>query len=649
MNHRSIVFGTTALASAVLVVLLETLPQGTLKILPAAPILAVLTIYNLCVLAGGTRTLRSVLSTRRGLFACACLGAILFFSCIPVNDFTAYLSGSPHPFHGIPWLHATLAGTLFLISFANFLLATQESVLDTSAGALRKLWTMPTAWFLSAASLWVFAVTNLLSLAAFEHIPHVQDSISQLFQARVFARGALTAPLPHVVEFFQHTFDNMVVTDRWFSMYPPGHSFLLMFGVLLHMPWVINPLLAALSVIVLYKCAALCCAEQEARLGTMLFCVSPFVLFMSSSFMNHVSTLLFFLLSLYGLALTIKKKRPLHALLGGLALGMVATIRPHDALACGFVTGGILGIWSLRVKTFRPMVCFVIGAAIPTAGVLLYNRATTGHPLLFGYQVHYGPGHTFGFYRTKWGLPVYTPLEAVKHVLSNLFALNKNLLEWPLPALALPALLWTPFLLKKDRVDLMLTAGALAFPVLYFFFFFQDLCLGPRFYYCSVPFVLLLGARAAYRLVPVIAKAHACPERRVRHLMGLLFLTCVLFAGGLRMPQLFRFYSDSFWQVDNALYRAVQAENIENAIVFMKSTEKILADSDLGSGFLHNDPWLTKSVIFARDLGSRNAELAAAYPGRRTYLARRNAQEKIIIEPLHLRGTPAGTSGGGSP
>jgi len=42
---------------------------------------------------------------------------------------------------------------------------------------------------------------------------------------------------------FSYYYDNMVFTSRWYSQYPPGHSFLLMMGVLCNTPWIINPLL----------------------------------------------------------------------------------------------------------------------------------------------------------------------------------------------------------------------------------------------------------------------------------------------------------------------------------------------------------------------------------------------------------------------
>src|SRR5262245_37074557 len=51
------------------------------------------------------------------------------------------------------------------------------------------------------AALVVFVAANLISLLAFKHAPHVQDSIAQLFQARIFADGRAWVPVPRLSEF----------------------------------------------------------------------------------------------------------------------------------------------------------------------------------------------------------------------------------------------------------------------------------------------------------------------------------------------------------------------------------------------------------------------------------------------------------------
>ena len=71
--------------------------------------------------------------------------------------------------------------------------------------------------------------------------------------------------------------------------------------------------------------------------------------------------------------------------------------------------------------------------------------------------------------------------------------------------------------------------------------------------------------------------------------------------------------------------RKVKEMGIDNALIFQKSYKYM--DNDLGCGFLHNVPGLNSPVIFARDLGERNRELAAFFPDRRLYVASRTHRE----------------------
>jgi hypothetical protein len=113
--------------------------------------------------------------------------------------------------------------------------------------------------------------------------------------------------------------------------------------------------------------------------------------------------------------------------------------------------------------------------------------------------------------------------------------------------------------------------------------------------------------------------------------IALLFLS-VVFAGVFRIPKLYRFYSDSFWYVDNKLMKKVQELGINNALIFQKSYG--YKGNALGSGFLYNSPNLQDPVVFARDLGERNYDLIPFFPGRKYYLAARDETGNIIIEPF---------------
>ena len=86
-------------------------------------------------------------------------------------------------------------------------------------------------YFLIAVFVLAFTMTNLLAYFMFEHVPHLGDSIDQVFHGKIMALGKLTVPSHKYREFF--SFGNMINDGKWYSQYPPSHSFLMMFGLIL--------------------------------------------------------------------------------------------------------------------------------------------------------------------------------------------------------------------------------------------------------------------------------------------------------------------------------------------------------------------------------------------------------------------------------
>ena len=84
-----------------------------------------------------------------------------------------------------------------------------------------------------------------------------------------------------------------------------------MLGEVVGAPWVINPLLGALAVVVVFYLGKTIYDERTARIAALLASVSPFLIFMSSEFYNHATSLLFstlfvwfFALALHGVKLS---------------------------------------------------------------------------------------------------------------------------------------------------------------------------------------------------------------------------------------------------------------------------------------------------------------------------------------------------------
>ncbi|UCF20384.1 MAG: hypothetical protein JSU87_02970 [Gemmatimonadota bacterium] len=355
-----------------------------------------------------------------------------------------------------------------------------------------KLIGVPARRFVLVCALALLAAAALLSGVLFARNPHNVDSIAQLFQARIFLGGSLTAPAPEYPEFFGAT--HLVTHEgRWLSQYPPGHPALLVLGLLAGLPWLVNPAFAAGTVVLVFAAARRLLGEGGARLSAALYLVSPFALFMSASYMNHVSSGFFLALSLYGAIRTEGgAKGVAWPLATGAALAAAATIRPLEAAAWA----AVLGLWILLRRGWRPTV--VIGAAclVGLLPLLLYNGLTTGHPLRFGYSLLWGAGHGLGFHTDPWGEP-FTPVVSFANTALDFQRLNVFLYLWPFPSLifVLVALVYAAMGDGSRRVVAPLAALLLAAPLAYFFYWHRDNYLGPRFLFASlVPVVLLTAA-----------------------------------------------------------------------------------------------------------------------------------------------------------
>jgi hypothetical protein len=111
-----------------------------------------------------------------------------------------------------------------------------------------------------------------------------------------------------------------------------------------------------------------------------------------------------------------------------------------------------------------------------------------------GYTAVSGSDVGLGFHTDPWGRS-YTPLVALSNMAVAVRRLNIYLFEWPIPALV-PLAVWAIFCRRRAPSDLVLAVGAIAGPVLYFFYWHSGFYPGPRFYYIGAPFFVVATARA---------------------------------------------------------------------------------------------------------------------------------------------------------
>ena len=359
-------------------------------------------------------------------------------------------------------------------------------------------------------AIWVTAVAALLALVSYQSHPHVPDEVVYLLQARYFAEGRLTLPLPPVPEAFDLDLMTYEAT-RWFSPTSPAWPAILAIGVVAGVPWLVNPVLGGVNLLLAYRLLLAFYPRRTARIAVVLLAVSPWNLFLAMSFMPHTATLTCALAAAVAVARLRRDPRLRFALVGGFFLGMVGLIRPLE----GVVVALLLGLWSLGARGRRLRLLPSAGltlAALGTAAIVLpYNEHLTGSagtfPINAYVDARYGPGHNdlgFGSNRGMgWSgldpLPGHGAADVAINANFNLFQINVELLGWATGSL-LVLLLWlgTGRVTRADR--LMLAAIVAVAGIHSFYYFSGGPDFGARYWFLALIPCLALSARGIEEL-----------------------------------------------------------------------------------------------------------------------------------------------------
>ena len=517
-------------------------------------------------------------------------------------------------------LFGGLVGAACMVALSRALGRGPSARLDAAVRAVRvarvRVLRMP-GWAFAAA---VFVLEVVLAAGCswllFRGLPVIQDSQAQLFHARILASGHAVAPAPALPEFFEA--DHVIVRGGFYSQYPPGHTVMLMLGVLAGVPWLVNPVLGGAALVFLYLAGRVGFGERTGRVAALLGLASPFVLFMSSEAMNHATALALFAAQLAAtvraLAAPDARRATGWAVLAGVAQGWLLLVRPITAVGLGLPLAVLVVHRTIRAP--RRLAIAACAMALTALGVgsllLLWNVATTGDPFLMGYVVRWGPAHTLGWV-SPWGAP-HTPADGLEHTFSNLDAWNVHLLGVAVPGV-LPVLLG----LVRDRHRALawaLFAAPVMVLLIYFFYFFQDLTFGPRFLYEASGAAFLLAARGLGGLPRWARMRGATSRRAVARGLVTASTVCAIGVGGVTSSVWLGLEYARGYGLHGAIVEPAEAALPHGrALVFVEGAYQ--------RAFYAVDPWLSGRVLFARDLGvARDCELARSMPERAAWVER---------------------------
>lgn len=501
------------------------------------------------------------------------------------------------------WLKYALCFAVPAVLWAAALARLLPRVALRVAGLVAQRWFVYLIIILSVAGV-AYAAAAVLGDRALTY-----DESANVFQSKIFCRGKLGAPAPPTEGDLEHAFfrakGELVRYGRWFSAAPPLHPALLCLGARGGWPKLLPIAAAAVILFTTYAVGRRALGPFGGAIATILVATSPFFLFTQGSYLSEATFLAFFAVGVWGCLRAAEEGTRRSLLVLGLAAGGAFLVREYDALYLALPLGWFL--W--RRTRGRPgggLVWFVAALAPFVAAWLLYNWRQTGNfllpPAYFSETllVGFGDGYTF--------------VDGLSSCARNLFVLSTDGFGWPLlcvvPAVARLFLKPRPDDLEKALYAVVVLAVLAHLPVRG-----AGIAYGATYYYpawfclafITARFFVILGALAQERF-----------RGGGEGLAALVLAALVALNVFVYLPRAAARYAGRPWGnyslwADASVRRALADLGISDAVVIIKPRDWCLSS-------VPGSPFLDDRVVFARDNGVLNRELAQVFPGRDIYV-----------------------------
>jgi hypothetical protein len=454
----------------------------------------------------------------------------------------------------------------------------------------------------------VFLISCYVAVVVLELFPNSADEYAYVFQAEGLSRGKLW-DTPHPLKDF-FAFEHIAqVNDKWVSRFPPGWPLILSIAFIAGIPpFIVNPLLGALTLIVLYNFCVRHYDRKVAFWATIITALSGSFIFNAASFFSHTSSLLLLLIFIDLMYRYLDEGKVYQILVAGLCLGMLAITRYFTAFLIMIPVGAYL-LYHYKWRSIRTMFLMGMSALPPILFFLWYNYAITGNPFLpvtsWAYEdetLGFVKGHSVG--------------KGIEYLLRRIFLF----LTWISPGLLI---LYIVYIAKKIRSTterlshpedywlIFLAAG-------YFFYYhFGGNQYGPRFYFEAIPFVVIL----------VVSKVLRGKSR-----WGYALLFTGLVYSVIKLP-IISVQEHEVVVERKDVYTKVEQKGIHNAVVILHSGTGLMRRMS-NKELARNDKQYKDDVIYAVNQKERNIQLMEYYKDRDFYLYVRDEDDEtgMLIE-----------------
>ena len=301
------------------------------------------------------------------------------------------------------------------------------------------------------------------------------DTVSYLFQAKLFAKGKISVPVP------PQTIDGEVTLEpngtpmpeyglsssphinmlngKWYSKYPFGNALMLMFGVFINAPLLIPALATGGALLLLFLLLKETYGKPIALIAAVIALISPATAGMGSTWFSEPVSRFYLTLFLFTLVRTLKGSgKIVYPLISGFALGYAFNTRPLSAIVFGVVGGGfvlfhlyrprVLGKFAevdtedhenlpARGELIARLGIFLIPFALMVFVCMAWNSHFTGNPFTFTHtaaqpydKVGFGK-RTEGYYPNIENAGEFKPKWAVERTWRHILpCISFNALGW---------------------------------------------------------------------------------------------------------------------------------------------------------------------------------------------------------------------------
>ncbi|MEL6182546.1 MAG: glycosyltransferase family 39 protein, partial [Myxococcota bacterium] len=419
----------------------------------------------------------------------------------------------PTPIHAYFLLFWTVLGLLAVfcgaVGLAHLVSSTET---DTLVDQWRDL--PDTPWMVGIALL-ALVIPTLVRTMVLEGAPIADDESCYLFMGQLLAKGQLYAESPPMKLFFDRSF--MINDGRLYPMYFIGWPAVMVPGLWLGVPGLVNPCCSALTSIALFLIARRLVGSSWARVCSVLYITSPLACLGAATLLSHTScTMALSWAFWFGLRLLDEDASWTHHLGLALCFCLAFFIRPSSALGLGIP---LLMVWGWTVwrgsgrARWAAVAAFVLPSLVSAGLFLGVNTAQNGDPFKPGYmrkaEYERENGYRFANWRqdrihealnTRQGLraPGFVfdkPLLGVANTGLAVLRLNFALFGWPISLMLVLVAGW------RGRRAWLFWGSLGSFSVTHLFGHDTGIdAFGPTHYFeCLLPLVVLstLGLRNA--------------------------------------------------------------------------------------------------------------------------------------------------------